>query len=53
MAEAVALSVQQKEKAIKPAENPHHLGSGGYAAKNGKMEEGGRRKEGSWFTSFV
>jgi hypothetical protein len=36
MAEAVALSVQQKEKAMKAAENPHHLGSGGYAAKMAK-----------------
>jgi hypothetical protein len=40
-AEAVALSVQQKEKAMKAAENPHHLGSGGYAAKMAKW----RRKE--------
>jgi hypothetical protein len=48
-AEAVALSVQQKEKAMKAVENPHRLGSEGYA---GKMEEGGRRKEGSWFTNY-
>jgi hypothetical protein len=53
MAEVVALSVQQKEKAMKVAENPHHLGSGGYAVKNGKIEAERRRKEGSWFTSFV
>jgi hypothetical protein len=36
MAEAVALSVQQKEKAMKAAENSHLLGSGGYAAKMAK-----------------
>jgi hypothetical protein len=48
MAEAVALSVQQKEKAIKAAENPHHLGSGGYAAKMAKWrkEEEERRVAG-------
>ena len=34
--ESIALSVQQKEKAMKAAENPHHLGSGGYAAKLAK-----------------
>jgi hypothetical protein len=34
--EAVGLSVQQKEKAMKAAENPHHLVSGGYAAKLAK-----------------
>jgi hypothetical protein len=39
MAEAVALSVQQKEKALKAAENPHRLGSGGYAAKMAKWRK--------------
>jgi hypothetical protein len=37
--EAVALSVQQKEKAMKAAENPHHLGSGGYVAKLAKWRQ--------------
>jgi hypothetical protein len=37
--EAVALSVQQKEKAMKAAERPHQLGSGGYAAKMAKWRE--------------
>jgi hypothetical protein len=37
-AEAVALSVQQKEKAMTAAENPHHLGSG-YAAKMAKWRK--------------
>jgi hypothetical protein len=48
MAEAVALSVQQKEKAMKVAENPHCLGSGGYAAKMAKWrkEEEERRVAG-------
>jgi hypothetical protein len=48
MAKAVALSVQQKEKAMKAAENPHHLGSGGYAAKMAKWrkEEEERRVAG-------
>jgi hypothetical protein len=48
MAEAVALSVQQKEKAMKAVENPHHLGSGGYAAKMAKWrkEEKERRVAG-------
>jgi hypothetical protein len=47
-AEAVALSVQQKEKAMKAAENPHRLGSGGYAAKMAKWrkEEEERRVAG-------
>jgi hypothetical protein len=36
MTEVVALSVQQKEKAMKATENSHHLGSGGYAAKLAK-----------------
>jgi hypothetical protein len=36
MAEVVALSVQQKEKAMKATENLHHLGLGGYAAKMAK-----------------
>ncbi|RLM55836.1 hypothetical protein C2845_PM10G09810 [Panicum miliaceum] len=31
--EAKALSVQMVEKALENAENPHHLGSGGYAPK--------------------
>jgi hypothetical protein len=46
--EAVALSVQQKEKAMKAAENPHCLGSGGYAAKMAKWrkEEEERRVAG-------
>jgi hypothetical protein len=39
MAEAVALSVQQKEKAMKAAENPHRLGSGGYASKMAKWRK--------------
>jgi hypothetical protein len=39
--EAVALSVQQKEMVMKAAENPHHLGLGGYAAK---WRNGERRK---------
>jgi hypothetical protein len=39
MAEVVALSVQQKEKAMKAAENPHHLGSGGYASKMAKWRK--------------
>jgi 23S rRNA pseudoU1915 N3-methylase RlmH len=38
-AEAVALSVQQKEKAMKAAENPHRLGSRGYAAKMEKWRK--------------
>jgi hypothetical protein len=38
-AEAVALSVQQKEKAMKAVENPHRWGSGGYAAKMAKWRE--------------
>jgi hypothetical protein len=38
-AEAVALSVQQKEKAMKAAENPHCFGSGGYAAKMAKWRK--------------
>jgi hypothetical protein len=48
MAEAVALSVQQKEKAIKAAENPHRLGSRGHAAKMAKWrkEEEERRVAG-------
>jgi hypothetical protein len=48
MAEAVALSVQQMEKAMKAAENPHRLGSGGYAAKMAKWrkEEEERRVAG-------
>jgi hypothetical protein len=48
ISEAVALSVQQKEKAMKAAENPHHLGSGGYAAKMAKWrkEEEERRVAG-------
>jgi hypothetical protein len=37
--EAVALSVQQKEKAMKATENPHRLGSGGYAAKMAKWRK--------------
>jgi hypothetical protein len=37
--EAVALSVQQKENAMKAAKNPHHLGSGGYAAKMAKWRK--------------
>jgi hypothetical protein len=47
-AEAIALSVQQKEKAMKAAENPHRLGSGGYAAKMAKWrkEEEERRVAG-------
>jgi hypothetical protein len=44
--EAVAQSVQQKEKAMKAAENPHH-GFGRICCHNGKMEPGGRIKEGS------
>jgi hypothetical protein len=46
--EAVALSVQQKEKAMKVVENPHRLGSGGYAAKMAKWrkEEEERRVAG-------
>jgi hypothetical protein len=41
MAKAVSLSVQQKENAMKADENPHHLRSGGYAAKmaNWRKEE--------------
>jgi hypothetical protein len=42
MTKAVALSVRQKEKAMKAAENPHRLGSGGYAPK---WQNGGRRKK--------
>jgi hypothetical protein len=38
-AEAFALSVQQKEKAMKAAENPYLLGSGGYAAKMAKWRK--------------
>jgi hypothetical protein len=47
-AEAVALSVQQKEKAMKAAENPHRLGLGGYAAKMAtwRKEEEERRVAG-------
>jgi hypothetical protein len=37
--EVVALSVQQKEKAKKAAENPHHLGSEGCAAKLAKWKQ--------------
>jgi hypothetical protein len=37
--EAVALSVQHKEKAMKAAENPHFLGSGGYAAEMAKWRK--------------
>jgi hypothetical protein len=37
--EVVALSVQQKEKAMKAVENPHRLGSGGYAAKMAKLRK--------------
>jgi hypothetical protein len=45
---AVALSVQQKKKAMKAAENPHRLGLGGYAAKiaNWRKEEEERRVDG-------
>jgi hypothetical protein len=39
-AEAVALSVQQKEKAMKAVENPHRLGLGGYTAKMTKWRQG-------------
>jgi hypothetical protein len=48
MAEAVALSVQQKEKAMKAAENLHRLVSGGYTAKMAKWrkEEEERRVAG-------
>jgi hypothetical protein len=47
-AEAVALSVQQKEKAMKAAENSYCLGSGGYATKMAKWrkEEEERRVAG-------
>jgi hypothetical protein len=38
MAEAVALIVQQK-KSMKAVENPHRLGSGGYAAKMAKWRK--------------
>jgi hypothetical protein len=46
--EAVALSVQQKEKVMKATENPHRLASGGYAAKMAKWrkEEEKRRVAG-------
>jgi hypothetical protein len=45
---AVAMSVQQKEKAMKVAENPHRLGSGVYASKMAKWrkEEEERRVAG-------
>jgi hypothetical protein len=39
VAEVVALSVQQKEKAMKAAENPNRLGSGGYATKMAKCRK--------------
>jgi hypothetical protein len=39
VAEVVALSVQQKEKAMKAAENPNRLGSGGYASKMAKCRK--------------
>jgi hypothetical protein len=52
-AEAVALSVQQKEKAMKVAKNPHHLGLGGYDARMTKWRKEEEKKEGSWFTNFV
>jgi hypothetical protein len=37
--EAIALSVQQKENAMKAVDNPHHLGLGGYAAKLAKWRQ--------------
>jgi hypothetical protein len=39
MTGVVASSVQQKEKPMKAAENPHRLGSGGYAAKMAKWRK--------------
>jgi hypothetical protein len=39
MVEAIALSVQQKENDMKAADNPHHLGLGGYATKLAKLRQ--------------
>jgi len=48
MAEAKALSEKMTEKAQKAAENPHHLGAGGYDGKipHWRREEEERRKAG-------